>query len=148
MIWFYYIFVFLLPFQNHYLLNLKLSGDFTVLKAFGAGLLLYSVGYSVFHGLPRLWRTVQSKFLFLLSAQMFLSLFFSRFSLSRLSFGVFDFAFLARRCRFFVSLSLDPSFSTSLAFSFLISPGIIRPNLRPPTPVLTKRLRKRRPKVA
>lgn len=78
MIWFYYIFVFLLPFQNHYLLNLKLSGDFTVLKAFGMGLLLYSVGYSAFHGLPRLWHTVQSKFLFLLSAQMFLSLFFSR----------------------------------------------------------------------
>ena len=69
MIWFFYGFVFLLPFQNHYLLNYKLSGDFTVLKAYGMGLLLYSVGYSVFHGLPRLWRTVQSKFLFLLSAK-------------------------------------------------------------------------------
>ncbi len=59
-------------------MNYKLSGDFTVLKAYGISLLLYSVGYSVFHGLPRLWRTVQSKFLFLLAAQMFLSLFFSR----------------------------------------------------------------------
>ena len=77
MIWFFYGFVFLLPFQNHYLLNYKLSGDFTVLKAYGIGLLLYALFNVLTHGLPHLWESTQAKFLFLFSVQMFLSMLFS-----------------------------------------------------------------------
>ena len=77
MIWFFYLFVLFLPFQNHYLLNLKLSGDFTVLKAYGVGIILYALVYILFHGVPRVWRTTQAKFFLLFFTQMYLSLFLS-----------------------------------------------------------------------
>lgn len=77
MIWLFYFFIFLLPFQDHYLINYEIAGSFTALKLLGGVLLLYALAYSLFRGLPRFWRTAQAKAFLLFAFLVFLSLLFS-----------------------------------------------------------------------
>lgn len=60
MIWLFYAFVFLLPFQEHYLWNARI-GPLTFLKLFGLGLILLASVRSITRGKPKIWSTLAAK---------------------------------------------------------------------------------------
>ena len=60
MIWLFYILVFLLPFQEHYLWNAQI-GPLTFLKLFGLGLILLASVRSITRGKPKIWSTLAAK---------------------------------------------------------------------------------------